>query len=79
MTYPKAMESKCIAPDCGKNITYSFPLCREHFEEYGDKPEEWEPWMRFMWNEIQRRRRDTIKSQRHEVSLEYLEEEFPYL
>lgn len=77
MIYPEEMKRECIV--CKKRITYPFPLCAEHFEQYGSKPEEWEEWLREMWNSKQRRRRDVIRASRKEVSVELLEEEFPYL
>lgn len=75
--YPEAMKKECLI--CGKKITYPFPLCAEHFEQYGSKPEEWDEWLRYMWNEKQRRRRDVIRAGKREVSIEYLQEEFTYL
>ena len=75
--YPEEMKGECLV--CGKSITYPFPLCKEHFEQYGSKPAEWEEWLRFMWNNKQRRRRDVIRSNRREVSVEMLGEEFPNL
>lgn len=75
--YPEAMKKKCLI--CGKNITYPFPLCAKHFEEYGDKPKEWQPWLREMWNTKQKRRRDVIRANKKEVSIEFLQEEFVYL
>lgn len=77
MIYPNAMKKECLI--CGKRITYPFPLCKEHFEEYGDKPEQWDEWLREMWNSKQRRRRDVIRANEKEMSIEYFEEEFPYL
>lgn len=77
MIYPEEMKRECLI--CGKSITYPFPLCAEHFEEYGDKPREWDPWLRDMWNNKQKRRRDVIKSTKNEVSLEMLGEEYPNL
>lgn len=77
MIYPEEMKKECLV--CGKNITYPFPLCASCFEEYGDKPAEWEEWLRDMWNNKQKRRRDVIRSNQKEISIEFLEEEFPYL
>ena len=75
--YPEEMKTKCLV--CPKTITYPFPLCQKHFEEYGSKPAEWDEWLRFMWNDRQKRRRDVIRSNKKEISIEFCEEEFPYL
>ena len=75
--YPEEMKKVCLI--CGKYITYPFALCAEHIEEYGSKPEEWDPWLRDYWNMKQKRRRDVKRSNRLEVSLDMLQEEFPYL
>lgn len=75
--FPNEMESECLV--CGKRITYAFPLCAEHFKEYGCKPKEWQPWLREMWNMRQKSRRAEIKARKHEVSLSLLEENFPFL
>jgi hypothetical protein len=75
--YPEEMQSKCII--CGKNITYPFPLCREHIDQYGSKPEEWEDWMRELWNMKQKSRRAEKKARKHEVSFELLEETYTFL
>lgn len=72
--YPEEKKSECLI--CGKYITYTFALCRKHFEVYGDKPEKWPQWLRFMWNYKQRQRRASDKKRQKEISIEFLEEEY---
>ena len=75
--YPEEMDARCLV--CYKKITYAFPLCREHFEEYGSKPEEWDTWMRELWNMRQKSRRAEKKAGKHEVSFDMLEESYTFL
>ncbi|HDK27620.1 MAG TPA: hypothetical protein ENG48_11125 [Candidatus Atribacteria bacterium] len=75
--YPEEMSKTCLV--CGKRITYPFALCAKHLEEYGSKPEEWDPWLRDYWNMKQKRRRDVKRANKLEKSLEFLQEEFPYI
>lgn len=75
--YPEEMKKACLI--CGKPITYPFALCAKHIEEYGESPLDWDPWLREYWNMKQKRRRDVTRARKYEKSLEFLQEEFPYL
>lgn len=65
---------KCLA-GCGKSITWRFAICSECEQEYGSKPEEWPEWLRFLWNDIQRERRQERAQIRFEADLEEYENE----
>lgn len=71
--YDRDMRGECLV--CKKTITYPFALCADCISEYGYYVENWPDWLRFLWRDKQRSRRDTLKAKEHEFSLEnYLEE-----
>lgn len=49
------MSNKCLV--CGKSITYTFAICSDCEKIYGNRSSEWEPWLRFLWQDTQRQRR----------------------
>ncbi len=59
-------QHRCIY--CKRPITWQFALCRECEKIFG-KPSQWPAWLRFMWANIQRERRETRKQQHYEVAL----------
>lgn len=66
--YIKDMLSECVV--CGKSVTYNFALCSSCIEEYGYYVDEWDEWLRFLWNDKQRSRRDSVEARKKEFSLE---------
>lgn len=66
--YVEDMSSECVV--CGKSVTYNFALCSPCIEKYGYYVDDWEEWLRFLWNDKQRSRRDSIEARKREFSLE---------
>lgn len=60
MAYPH----ECVV--CHTPITYTFALCVKCEGTYGNKATEWPNWLRFLWSDIQRERRDDIKESAHD-------------
>jgi hypothetical protein len=48
---------KCLA-GCGKTITWRFAICKDCEQIYGSKSEEWPDWLRFLWSDTLRERRE---------------------
>ncbi len=57
---------KCLA-GCGRIITWQFALCRSCEKRYGSSPLNWPDWLRFLWRDVQRERRQTVRVLEHEV------------
>lgn len=51
--------NRCQA--CLKRITRRFAICSDCEAKYGHSAYEWEPWIRYGWNEEQRQRRKEKK------------------
>lgn len=69
---------KCIA-GCGTYITWQFAICSRCEKTYGSSSEQWPEWLRFLWSDIQRERRQEKKRLAYEVSIdiELLTDNFP--
>ena len=64
--------------NCNKPITYRFAICSECEKEFGNKATEWPPWLRFMWNDIQRERRRNKKVRSREISMVDIDKDEEY-
>lgn len=58
-----------------KRITYRFAICADCEKIVGNKATNWPEWLRFLWNDVQRQRRQDIKIAAREVPLEKFEPE----
>lgn len=58
---------------CEKLITWSFAICAECEEIYGNSALGWPDWLRDSWNAEQRRRRRYYRESKHEISFTDLE------
>ena len=75
-----AQQHKCLGEGCNKPITWRFALCSDCEKKYGSSPLEWDEWLRFLWNDIQRERRREKRQQDIEVNMdmEFFQEGFDY-
>jgi len=60
---------KCLT-GCGRNVTWTFAICSACENTYGNSSRLWPAWLRFLWSDTQRERRQTRRVMLHEVSLE---------
>jgi len=56
---------KCI--NCGRSITWRFAICTDCEKIFGRKARDWPKWLRFLWNDEQRRRRKERKLTVNEI------------
>lgn len=63
---------QCLA-GCGKHITWNFAICSNCEKIYGNRATKWPPWLRFLWNDEQRKRRRTVKIIKHEIQISELD------
>ena len=61
---------RCIA-GCGKVITWSFALCSECEQIYGNSPYNWPDWLRYLWQDIQRERRRVKRQAENEINYDF--------
>ncbi len=54
---------------CGKPITWQFAICSKCEETYGRRSRQWPKWLRFLWNDIQRERRQNKRINTNETRL----------
>lgn len=52
-------QHKCLV--CGKPITYTFAICSSCEAQYGKSAKSWPSWLRFLWADTQRERRQEKK------------------
>lgn len=60
---------KCLA-GCGKTITWQFAICSECEKIYGKSMFEWEPWLRYLWQDTLKERRREIQISKNEVHVD---------
>jgi hypothetical protein len=60
---------KCLA-GCGKTITWQFAICSECEMVYGSSPYQWPGWLRYLWRQTQKERRQTKKQNSYEINLD---------
>ena len=63
---------KCKA-GCGKTITWRFAICSDCEKKYGKSAKEWPDWLRYRWNEEQRKRRRDARER--EMTIPLIEED----
>jgi hypothetical protein len=63
---------KCLA-GCGKHITWQFALCSECEKTYGTSSYSWPAWLRWLWKDILKERRQYKNRLRFEVSISDIE------
>lgn len=66
------LDSTCLS--CGKAVTYRFALCARCEATYGKSALNWPAWLRYLWNDTQRERRQHIRTNLHEVPASAIEE-----
>jgi len=60
---------KCLA-GCGQTITWQFAICSKCEMKYGSSPYRWPAWLRYLWRQTQKERRQTKKQNLHEINLD---------
>jgi len=63
---------RCLA-GCGKTITWQFAICTSCEQKYGSGPKVWPEWLRFLWRDTQRERRQNQRQNRYEVNTDLQE------
>jgi hypothetical protein len=61
---------RCLGEGCNQIITYRFAICAKCEKRYGRAARGWPPWLRYLWNEIQKSRRKEKKIRAHEVQVD---------
>jgi hypothetical protein len=59
------MTHRCL--NCGKPITYQFAICSACERIFGRQSLLWPEWLRFMWRDILRERRQNKRVREHEL------------
>jgi hypothetical protein len=60
---------KCLA-GCGKTITWQFAICAECEKIHTSSPYNWPDWLRYLWKQTQKERRQTKKIHTHELNMD---------
>lgn len=68
---------KCLA-GCGRSVTWTFAICSSCEKVYGNSSRLWPAWLRYLWSDTQRERRQTRRVMLHEISLEPTYEGYTY-
>jgi len=63
---------------CGKYITWNFAICAKCEAIYGKRARDWPDWLRFLWQDEQKRRRRAKKEREREIVFSDLETEPDY-
>jgi hypothetical protein len=56
---------RCLA--CGGRITWRFAICVNCEKTYGKSALQWPAWLHFLWNDVQRERRQVKRIASHEI------------
>jgi len=59
---------KCL--NCGKPITWTFAICSNCEKKFGNSSKEWPDWLRFLWAQTQRERRQDKNIITNELDLD---------
>jgi hypothetical protein len=65
---------KCLA-GCGRRITWRFAICSSCENKYGNSARDWPQWLRYLWNDEQRERRQNTRVLTNEIPLVDLEQD----
>jgi len=58
---------RCLV--CGRPITWRFAICTECEKEFGRSAYQWPLWLRFLWADTQRIRRQNTQYLKREIAL----------
>jgi len=58
----------CMA--CGKTITWAFAICEDCERIYGTRTPQWPEWLKFLWRDEARKRRQAKRRSQFEVAVD---------
>jgi len=62
------MTHRCL--NCGKPITWTFAICSTCEQKHGNSSRDWPEWLRYLWAQTQRERRQDKSIRINELDLD---------